>query len=374
MASGALAVTSLQCSADGGGSGSGPGTFASGGSAAASSGGAASGGTSSGGSSSGGNAGSGFGGSIIDANTKDYSAEDFFLDDPPPMSCDGGGQPPAPGGTPECPSDKNLPGCVCTAEGEMAPCWPGYRRNRNRGACADGMTVCEKVGESLLQWGDCVGYSGINPDTFEPLGTTGAAACTCFSGGRWELVNLSPCFYSDAGDNIVGAVSTIPTDDMGGARCPTENEFSFDTGTPPSQPFTNNTITVDCTGFFKLCYTYKALSAPEAERMPMTDCVMKQICTESYYGTKDEALQMPPLPGWVTATPQETACAQAFVANGGYAEMSVVGETDECDIVDKIFNTVTYCPLECNTNPSLPGCENCGNGGGGSFDHEYPDK
>src|SRR5678816_3170088 len=61
--------------------------------------------------------GSNAGGSVyFDANTKDYSAERFYEDDPPPMGCDGGGQPPVPGGTPECPDDKNLPGCPCVTK------------------------------------------------------------------------------------------------------------------------------------------------------------------------------------------------------------------------------------------------------------------
>lgn len=45
----------------------------------------------------------------------------------------------------------------------------------------------------------------------------------------------------------------------------------------------------------------------------------------------------------------------------------------ECDPIDDgsgnvyVFHRLGYCPLECNTNPGLPECRNCGNGGSGSF-------
>src|SRR5262245_20683217 len=122
--------------------------------------------------------GNGTGGISFDAPVADYSAEAFFEDDPPPTGCDGGGVPPIPGGTPECPADKNLEGCDCPMAGMTAPCWPGKRKNRNRGICHDGTTTCILQGENDLKWGPCIGYQ-------LPTGTTGKAACLCFSGGHW---------------------------------------------------------------------------------------------------------------------------------------------------------------------------------------------
>ena len=49
-----------------------------------------------------------------------------------------------------------------------APCWPGKRKHRNRGACKDGVTTCQQNNEFKLAWGACVGYTGITPPTFEP--------------------------------------------------------------------------------------------------------------------------------------------------------------------------------------------------------------
>jgi hypothetical protein len=60
-------------------------------------------------------------------------------------------------------------------------------------------------------------------------------------------------------------------------------------------------------------------------------------------------------------------CAQKFNSTGGYGEMSVVGESVECNGVNKVFNRVGYCPSSCNSNPSGPGCAGCSNGGSGSF-------
>lgn len=354
VAFGLLATSLAQCSADSGSSGSGGGANA--------------GGTGNTGGTvgSGGSGAVGFDGQISgDGYVKDYSAEDFFLEDPPPQGCDGGGQPVVPGGTPECPDDKNLPGCPCTEEGKKAACWPGLRKHRNRGNCKDGETTCGKVGEVQLVWGPCVGYQGIDPNTYQPLGATGKAACTCFSGGYWQIDNLSPCFVSQSqGGPVLGAISTV----MPGNCPPSAGSMDWNNPQVPSDPWSTNAVTSDCTGYFKLCFTLKALSAPNAPQSA-SDCTMKQVCTEAYYSVANQQQSFPDLPGWVTQTAPEKSCAQAFVSNGGYAEMSVVGESDECDKVNKVFQTVTYCPLKCAdpANANDPECVNCTNGGGGPF-------
>ncbi|MFI5301624.1 MAG: hypothetical protein ACHREM_26340, partial [Polyangiales bacterium] len=116
-----------------------------------------------------------------------YTQDALYADDPPPKSCGDGVPVPVITGTPECPSDKNLPGCPCTTEGTTAPCWTGTRATRDHGTCHDGTTTCARTGEVGLAWGDCTGEQ-------LPTGTTGKAACTCFSGGTWAISNLSPCF------------------------------------------------------------------------------------------------------------------------------------------------------------------------------------
>lgn len=342
-----------RCSADGGGAVAGGGSAAAGGTAAAG-GQAGSGGSA---------AGAGQGGGIgLDVQAgKDYTAEEYFVDDPPPQSCDGGANPTAPGGTPECPDDKNLEGCRCPTIGATAPCWPGYRRNRNRGDCADGMTTCSADGERLA-WGPCQGFTGVDPNTYQPLGATGGAACQCFSGGYWRIENLSPCFFTSGANVVAGAVSTIPP-----GACPAAGSVDFTTGQKPTQAWSANSVTADCTGFFELCFTLKALSAPGASPAG-GDCTMQRVCSAAYYGTANVAQPFPDLPSWITSS-AEQQCAQRFVDNGGYAEMSVDGTSDECDRVQKTFQTVTYCPLKCAdpANAQDPECANCTNGGGGPF-------
>lgn len=341
---GLLGASLVQCSATEGGSQVG------GGAANGAGGGAASG------------AGANGGNTGIDVQGgQDYNADAFFVNDPPPPSCnDAGAQPKVPGGTPDCPDDKNLEGCPCTQAGETAACWPGYRRNRNHGACQDGHTTCRAAGENALAWGPCEGYGGIDPNTGEPLGSSGKAACTCFSSGYWKLANMSPCFYTSSGNQVSFAVSTV---DTGGGvyQCPQ----GLTAGSPAPATFTPDTVTADCTGYFRLCYTFKALATLNGSPQP-TDCTMKQICTEAYYGAANQEQAFPPLPGWITSG-AETSCAQQFVNNGGYAEMSVDGTSDECDKVGKVFQTVTYCPFKCAQNPSDPDCASCTNGGGGAF-------
>ena len=326
-----------------------------------------------------GSGGNGVGGSIsFDAAIQDSAAnpDAFFAHDPPPADCSGSGaKPKVPGGTPECPDDKNLQGCPCPTLGATAPCWPGKRKNRNRGLCKDGVTTCEPKGEVEKAWGECKGYQGIAPPTFEPAaGATGKAACTCFSGGFWDVKNTSPCFYSDSSSKVIGGVSTIL--EATGARCPTEKEINFQTGKAPAQPFSPNTLQIDCNGYFKLCYTLRAFGAQGAKRNPTSDCVITQVCSEGYYGLAgkgpngaDGIMNLPDLPSWITKTGAEVACAQAFHANGGYGEFSVDGTSDECDKVKKAFQYFDYCPFKCNdpANKSLPECVNCTNGGGAPF-------
>src|SRR5262245_12681350 len=66
-----------------------------------------------------------------------FDKDAFWAQDPPPMTCGLDGSmlplPPLPGGTPDCPDDKNRQGCPCTKPGTQAACWPGLRKNRNLG-------------------------------------------------------------------------------------------------------------------------------------------------------------------------------------------------------------------------------------------------
>lgn len=288
----------------------------------------------------------------------------FFASNPPPQYCgpDGGadgGSAVVPGGTPECPDDLLREGCPCTAVGETRPCWPGLRANRNRGVCRDGMTTCEPYDELGGRWGACQGY--VLPT---PGARLGPSACQCFSEGRWELENLSPCFVQ-VGTNELYAVSTY-LDARGQAQCPT-----LTPGAPPApQPgtvFSPNHLTVDCAGQFELCFTIRAgdVTTP----LP-ADCLVARVCTTAWYPTAGARQTLPPLPGW-TAT--DSACVRRFYDTGGYAEMSVVGLSRECQRIDDgmanpyVFLRAGYCPVRCNMTPTAPECQNCRNGGNGMF-------
>jgi hypothetical protein len=241
-----------------------------------------------------------------------------------------------------------------------APCWPGLRVDRNVGQCKDGMTTCNPANEGLsLAWGACDGY--VLPT---PGATAGAAACKCFSSGKWAIANLSPCFITDG--TTTYAVSTYIDPTSMSATCPAQD--TMPPFTPTSQPWSTDTLTVDCEGEFKLCYTLKAGSASS----PMaSDCVVAgPICTSDFYSTANMPQTFPPLPSWVGT---DTACAAAFNSTGGYGEMSVVGKSELCEVIDNgsggglVFNRVQYCPSSCNTNPSGAGCTNCMQGGSGGF-------
>jgi len=132
----------------------------------------------------------------------------------------------------------------------------------------------------------------------------------------------------------------------------------------PPTSWSPDTVTADCAGHFKLCYTLKAGNG----MMPMVnDCVLAQSCTEGNYVQVDQPMPFPDLPAWLANSAQAITCAKAFASTGGYGEMSVVGTTVRCDMLNEVFNRVTYCPLACNANPNMPGCMNCMNGGNGQF-------
>lgn len=287
----------------------------------------------------------------------------FFANNPPPRYCgpdggDGGPSPTVPGGTPECPDDLLREGCPCFTMGETRPCWPGLRANRGRGICQDGMTTCRPYDEISGRWGPCEGY--VLPD---PAARLGPRACQCFSEGRWQIDNLSPCFVQQ-GPNIF-AVSTY-LDARGQAQCPTLAPGAM----PAPQPgtvFSTNHLTVDCTGQFELCFTIRAgdVANPRA-----TDCVLTRTCTSAWYGTAGARQTLPPLPAW---TAMDSTCVRRFYDNGGYGEMSVVGLSSECQRIDDgtmqpyVFVRAGYCPLRCNMTPTAPECQACRNGGDGNF-------
>src|SRR5207247_6610079 len=128
--------------------------------------------------------------------------------------------------------------------------------------------------------------------------------CLCFSGGHWQIDNTEPCFFfSDQTlTNVIGTVSTIPNG--GVPQCPA------DINSAPSQPWSANRLTVDCTGYFKLCYTLKAGNG--ASPQP-TDCQIAQVCTEAYYTPADTVVEFPPLPSWLATDAQSLQCAKQFV-------------------------------------------------------------
>jgi hypothetical protein len=176
-----------------------------------------------------------------------------------------------------------------------------------------------------------------------------ASASGCFSHGTWQIDNVSPCFFSLSGDAgaTEGAISTVQSGQL--IECPA------DLTAAPTETWSTNTLTTDCTGHYTLCYTLKAGSA--ASPQP-TDCIVIHVCTEGDYVAANEPQPWPDLPGWIS-TGAENACAKTFNDSGGYGVKSVTGTPTGCASISKTLGTVTYCPLSCNqpNPPSL--CATC---------------
>ena len=290
----------------------------------------------------------------------------IFANNPPPRMCGPDGSVSTdvmlPGGTPECPDDLVREGCPCDTVNATRSCWPGLRVNRMRGICRDGTATCLPYDELGGRWGPCENY--VLPD---PNARLGPASCQCFSQGRWEITNLSPCFITDASGMRVTYTISTTHDAMGRAMCPPAM-----TTPPTSVPvtFSTNFLTVDCTGEFTLCYTIRAGNGMSPSP---NDCVVGESCTTAWYREAGVRQTLPLLPGWVNSSTEGRTCAERFRATGGYGEMSVRGVSSECQSIDNgmgqryVFNRVTYCPSICNTMPNLEQCRNCGNGGSGNF-------
>src|SRR5262245_19509351 len=61
-------------------------------------------------------------------NNNQIDGQVLLEKDPFPKWCGppaGKTEPPPPGGTEDCPDDKNVVGCPCPQVGATAPCWPG---------------------------------------------------------------------------------------------------------------------------------------------------------------------------------------------------------------------------------------------------------
>lgn len=280
-----------------------------------------------------------------------YTPDEIWADDPPPQWCgpkNGGPAPEPPGGTPECPDDKNREGCACKKLGEEASCWPGKRVNRGLGACKDGKTKCIAQGELGKVWGKCEGF--VLP---EKSATKGKDACKCFSAGTWKIDDLRPCFVQGSS----GSYATSASCDTG----------TVPPNTKPAAPWTGDTLTTDCAGHFKLCYSIKQ---GDVKNPKASDCSLMTVCTEDDYLEADKPQAFPKLPSWVS---NDSACVDKMLAGAPvYGEMSVVGKSVLCDEIGDsgkpyVFNRVQYCPMDCGERPNDADCKSCGSGGSGSF-------
>jgi hypothetical protein len=272
------------------------------------------------------------------------------VDDPPPAYCgagsDAGTQIPNIGGTADCPDDKNLPGCGCDNPGATAPCWTGYRKNRNLGGCKDGTATCINISENRNEWGPC------NGEVLPKTQGSGADACTCFSVGTWTIKNTAPCIWDDS---QYYAYSTIQDDSTGNlTNCTVANHLPL--GQTPASIWSHDTLKTDCAGSFDLIFRIKV---GDYNNPKDSDCILGQSKVHADYTTENVEQTLPDLPPWSST---DDACAKAWetgvpdTVSPGYGEMVVEGETEACTDgkspdgktkVSFVFNRVQYCPKIC---------------------------
>ena len=192
---------------------------------------------------------------------------------------------------------------------------------------------------------------------------TGVQTCALpiFSAGTWQLSNLSPCIYKGAAGTYLYS-STLSA--AGAIQC---GENVPDPPPKPIEDWSSSQLSVDCAGQFKLCY---AIKAGDVDNPSSNDCTVMQTCVDVWYPEAGQMLALPPLPSWVSS---DTNCAAQFDSGGGYGEMTVIGESIECDKVDDgmgnpyVFHRTDYCPPSCQATPDTPECKACQTGGSGMF-------
>jgi hypothetical protein len=128
--------------------------------------------------------------------------------------------------------------------------------------------------------------------------------------------------------------------------------------------WSSDTLKVDCAGHYKLCY---AIGAGDKDTPGADVCTAARTCVEVDYLEPGVETKLPDLPGWYS---NDAACASRIAEGGGWTEMTVLGQSYACDVVDDghgqpyVFAKTGICPLKC-TDPAHQndaGCSTCVNG------------
>jgi hypothetical protein len=267
------------------------------------------------------------------------------------------------GGTPPAPTDASPQSSIDAATDALGEAEgtgdDGSATGANPGDAAGG-----EFGDGGAEGGGSIAAEGGTTDGeggTPPVCDGGAGdATSCFSTGDWSIDNLEPCFITtmdSMGDPITTAYASTPGN-------PVQCGLDPNSGAPiVPATWSTDSLEVDCSGVFALCYTLKAGDGTNPQA---GDCVVAQTCTAAHYGPAGSTMAFPALPGW-SSSPDQSACTAAFVATGGYGEMSVTGQTDACQNVQRVFQTVVYCPTACGGPDAPSQCATCMAGGGGPF-------
>ncbi|HEY2517109.1 MAG TPA: hypothetical protein VGI39_39825, partial [Polyangiaceae bacterium] len=183
--------------------------------------------------------------------------------------------------------------------------------------------------------------------------------------------NLVP-FFINYSDGKTYSISTSQDADGGATVFPPVSNSMPEPPPTPTENWSKDDLTVDCAGTFTLCYELKA---GDFNNPLPSDCSITKVCLPAtYYAQAGTAQPFPPLAGW-EADATHGACANQFHNQGGYGEMSVLGESVECQHIDDgagnsfVFHRIQYCEAKCldPANKNDPACATCGQDGSGTF-------
>lgn len=122
----------------------------------------------------------------------------------------------------------------------------------------------------------------------------------------------------------------------------------------PAMPWSALRASSQCAGTGQFCVTVWAGEVGGAD-----DCELTRVCSAVAAPGGQQVVDLAALPSWTAAS---SACAQRYEQEGGYLEFSVDSEQLGCEREDGSKRVVPLCPSRCQTDPSGPNCDSCGNG------------
>lgn len=181
--------------------------------------------------------------------------------------------------------------------------------------------------------------------------TTDDSAATCTCPLDWQVDNLAVCVSAHTAFTSTLVYSSYLTDEK--ITCDSAKSFPQPA---PVRAWSEQRIASPCTGSGTLRLRVRQGRSESASE---NDCMLAEQVVDFDYPTANEHLELGALSSW---SAQDQECARAYEQQGGYLEFVIESDQLGCGATGAKVKYVDICPLRCDTDPSGPGCDECGNG------------